>query len=51
LALAATALATLGLGLFPAPLLHLVQRSAPNTPQATITSVNPDGDANDSGDQ
>jgi NADH-quinone oxidoreductase subunit N len=51
LALAATALATLGLGLFPAPLLHLVQRSAPNTPQATITSVNPDGDANNSNDE
>jgi len=34
LALAATALATLGLGVLPAPLLHLVQRSAPATPIA-----------------
>jgi NADH-quinone oxidoreductase subunit N len=50
LAVAATFLATLGLGVFPAPLLHLVQRSAPSTPQAIVTAATPiiaDGDGND----
>jgi NADH-quinone oxidoreductase subunit N len=37
-ALAATALATLGLGIYPGPLLHLVQRATP----ATMSAVMPD---------
>jgi NADH-quinone oxidoreductase subunit N len=49
LALAATALATLGLGVFPAPLLHLVQRSAPGTPMSAITTAAPADDGDDLG--
>jgi NADH-quinone oxidoreductase subunit N len=42
LALAATALATLGLGIMPAPLLHLVQRAAPATPDITSAETTDD---------
>jgi NADH-quinone oxidoreductase subunit N len=42
LALAATALATLGLGVFPGALLHLVQRAAPATPQVVVSATSPD---------
>jgi NADH-quinone oxidoreductase subunit N len=36
LALAATALATFGLGVLPAPLLHMVQRATPATPSVAV---------------
>jgi len=39
LALAATALATFGLGVLPAPLLHLVQRASPPTPAVSIVKA------------
>ena len=40
-ALAATALATLGLGILPNRLLHLVQRAAPQTITTTVSEVAP----------
>jgi NADH-quinone oxidoreductase subunit N len=45
LALAATALATLGLGVMPAPLLHLVQRATPSTPAVAVMPTETDTDS------